>query len=218
MNGIIGFLKHIKRSDLPKEKFDEYYDIIQTNVQRLLKLINDILDISKLEVNQIKIENHPCSINHLMHEMYVFYEETFLQDSTKKLAFVLNDSENIPDLIINVDSFRLRQILINLITNAFKFTKNGFIEFGYRLDGTHILFHVADTGIGMDEELLKVIFERFRQGDDTISSKYGGTGLGLAISRELVQLMGGYMWAESESGKGTTFYFTICYEKVESEA
>ena len=214
MNGIVGFLNHIKRDNLPKEKFDEYYEIIQSNVQRLLKLVNDILDISKLEVNQLKFVKTPCDVNHLMHELHVFYDETFLHDSTKKLAFILDDSGNIPDLIINVDSFRLRQIMTNLIDNAIKFTSIGFIEFGYRVVGAHIQFHVSDTGIGIDAERLKVIFERFRQGDDTISTNYGGTGLGLAISRELTHLMGGDMWAESEPGKGSTFYFTILNEGV----
>ena len=217
MNGIVGFLNHIKSHDLSHDKMKEYHDIIHSNVQRLLKLINDILDISKLEVNQLKVVKTPCKLNDLMHELYVFYDETFLNDSAKKLAFVLNDSENIPDFTINVDPFRLRQILTNLIDNAIKFTKIGFIELGYRLDGTHILFHVSDTGIGMDGERLKVIFERFRQGDDSIATNYGGTGLGLAISRELVNLMGGEMWAESEQGKGTTFYFTILNEIVENE-
>jgi len=214
MNGIVGFLNHIKRDNLPKEKFDEYYEIIQSNVQRLLKLVNDILDISKLEVNQLKFVKTPCDVNHLMRELHVFYDETFLRDSTKKLAFILDDSGNIPDLIINVDSFRLRQIMTNLIDNAIKFTSIGFIEFGYRVVGAHIQFHVSDTGIGIDAERLRVIFERFRQGDDTISTNYGGTGLGLAISRELTHLMGGDMWAESEPGKGSTFYFTILNEGV----
>jgi len=215
MNGIIGFLNHIRRNNLSNEKLNEYYEIIDTNVQRLLKLINDIVDISKLEVNQLKIAKAPCQINDLMHELQVFYRETILEDSTKKLELMMNDSGNIPDLTVNVDSFRLQQILTNLIDNAIKFTTFGFVEFGYRLDGAHILFHVADTGIGMDEEHLKVIFKRFRQADESIASNYGGTGLGLAISTELVKLMDGEIWAESELGRGTTFYFTILNEKID---
>ena len=215
MNGIIGFLNILKRYDLPKEKFDEYYNIIQSNAQRLLKLINDILDISKLESKQLKIDKDPCHLNDLMRELHVFYEETIMQDSTKKLALVLNDSGSIPGLTINVDSYRLRQILTNLIDNAIKFTDLGFVEFGYRLDGAYILFHVTDTGIGMDDEHLNVIFERFRQADDSIAPNYGGTGLGLAISTELTRLMGGKIWVESEQGTGTTFYFIILNEKVD---
>jgi signal transduction histidine kinase len=212
MNGIIGFLNHIEHKDLPQDKLNEYYRIINSNVQRLLKLINDILDISKLEVNQLKVMKAPCQLNELMHELYVLYDEIILRDSNRKLALILDESDSLPDLTVHTDSVRLRQILTNLIDNAIKFTKIGFIEFGYRLDGDHILFHVRDTGIGMEEERVKFIFERFRQADDTISMKYGGTGLGLTISRDLVLLMGGEMWAESEAGNGATFYFTILHE------
>ena len=214
MNGIVGFLNHIENKELPKEKVKEYYKIIHSNVQRLLKLINDILDVSKLEVNQLKIAKSPCQLNELMHELYVFYDETILSNTTKKLALILDESESVPDLTINLDSVRLRQILTNLIDNAIKFTKFGFIEFGYRLDGEHVLFHVRDTGIGMDKERVQVIFDRFRQADDTIATKYGGTGLGLTISRDLSKMMGGDMWAESEPGNGTTFFFSIFREEV----
>ena len=215
MNGIVGFLNHIENKDLPQEKVKEYYKIIQNNVQRLLKLINDILDISKLEVKQLNISKTRCNLNDLMHELYVFYDETILNNTTKKLAIILDNNESIPDFNILTDSNRLRQILTNLIDNAIKFTKAGFIEFGYRLEGEHIQFHVSDTGIGMDKEQVRVIFDRFRQADDTISSKFGGTGLGLAISRELSILLGGDMWAESDKSNGSTFYFTILCEKVE---
>ena len=214
MNGIIGFLNHIENKELSRDKLKEYFRIIHSNVQRLLKLINDILDVSKLEVNQLKVVKGSCHLNELMYELYVFYDETVLRNSTKKLALILDDSGYVPDLTINVDSVRLRQILTNLIDNAIKFTKIGFIDFGYRIKGSHILFHVKDTGIGMNDERLKVIFERFRQADESIATKYGGAGLGLAISRELAHLMGGEMWAESEPGSGTSFFFTILCEEV----
>jgi signal transduction histidine kinase len=214
INGIIGFLNHIEnKEDIHKEKVKEYYKIIQNNVQRLLKLINDILDISRLEVNQLKIIKKPCLLNDLMNEIYVFYQDSILSFTNHKLVMVLDDSEMVPDLNINVDSVRLKQILTNLIDNAIKFTKIGFIEFGYKLDGNHIQFHVMDSGIGMDNEQLKIVFERFRQASDNISQQYGGTGLGLAISRNLANLMGGEMWVESEPGTGSTFYFTILCER-----
>ena len=214
MNGIVGFLNHIENKDLPQEKVKEYYRIIHSNVQRLLKLINDILDVSKLEVNQLKVVKAPCKLNELMHELYVFYDETVLHETTKKLALILDDSESVPDLTINVDPVRLRQILTNLIDNAIKFTKIGFIEFGYRIDGEYVLFHVKDTGIGMDKERVQIIFDRFRQADDTIATNFGGTGLGLTISRDLAKMMGGDMWAESEQGSGSTFFFNILCEKA----
>ena len=212
MNGIIGFLNHIENKDIPQDKVKEYYRIIQNNVQRLLKLINDILDISKLEVDQLKIVKTPCQINELMKELLLFYDETILHNTAKRLAIILDDDDMVPDLTISTDPIRIRQILTNLIDNAIKFTKCGFIEFGYQLEGTHIRFHVKDTGIGMDSDRLNVIFDRFRQADDTIAPNYGGTGLGLTISKELTQLLGGEMWAESKPNEGSTFYFTILCE------
>jgi signal transduction histidine kinase len=213
INGIIGFLHLIESKDnLHKDKLKEYYRIIHNNVQRLLKLINDILDISKLEVDQLKIVKKPCQLNDLMQEMYVFYEESILSSSSRKLAVILDEQESVPDITINVDALRLKQILTNLIDNAIKFTKIGYIEIGYGLRDEHILFHVKDTGIGMNEEQLKVVFDRFRQADESISQHYGGTGLGLAISRNLVNLMGGEMWVESVPDVGSTFYFTILNE------
>jgi len=209
MNGIIGFLNHIENKDLPQDKLKEYYKIIQNNVQRLLKLINDILDISKLEVDQLKIVKTTCRLNEIMNELFIFYDESVLHNSSKKLAIILDNNNIVPDLTIYTDSNRLRQILTNLIDNAIKFTKCGFIEFGYKLEEKHIRFHVRDTGIGMDKDRLNLIFDRFRQADDTIAPNYGGTGLGLTISRELSQLLGGEMWAESEPNYGSTFYFTI---------
>jgi len=214
MNGIIGFLNHIENNDVPQDKVKQYYKIIQNNVQRLLKLISDILDISKLEVDQLKIVKTHCRPNDLMKELYVFYEESILSTTKKKLEMILDDQHFVPDLTINTDPFRLRQVLINLIDNAIKFTKIGYIEFGYQMDGEHIRFHVRDTGIGMDSDRLKVIFDRFCQADDSIATKYGGAGLGLSISKELTYLLGGRMWAESELDMGTTFYFTILCEKV----
>ena len=212
MNGIIGFLNHIEYKDLAQDKLKEYYKIINSNIQRLLKMVNDVLDMSKLEVDQLTIVKAPCKLNELMHELFVFYNDSILSGSKKKLELILNDAETVPDLTINIDSARLKQILTNLIDNAIKFTKLGYIEFGYKISDGYAQFHVTDTGVGMDENGVNVIFERFRQADDTIAQKYGGTGLGLAISKELTNLMGGKIWAESEKGKGSTFYFTVLLE------
>ena len=214
MNGIIGFLNHIEYKDLQQDKVKEYYKIINNNIQRLLKMVNDVLDMSKLEVEQLVIVKTPCKLNELMQDLFLLYNDSILGGSKKKLELVLDESGSIPDFTINADSVRLRQILTNLIDNAIKFTKIGYIEYGYEIDGAHIRFHVTDTGIGMDEKGLKVIFDRFRQADDSIAPKYGGTGLGLTISKELINLMGGKIWAESEKGKGSTFYFTILMDKI----
>ncbi|MDR2039296.1 MAG: hypothetical protein LBQ60_15340 [Bacteroidales bacterium] len=215
MNGIIGLLNIITDKDLPLDRQKEYIGIINSNSQRLLKLINDILDISKLEVGQLQIVRSECRVNELMQELRVFYDAV-LQDSRKRLVLIFDDSDAILDFTAYLDPFRLKQILSNLIDNAIKFTEFGYIKYGYRWKEDKILFYVEDTGVGMNEDQLKVIFDRFRQANDDISAKYGGTGLGLAISKNLVNLMGGEIWVASEAGMGTTFYFSVSYVKTKN--
>ena len=209
MNGILGFLGLIGQKDLPPEKLDEYIKIINSNSQRLLKLIDDILDISKLEVGQLKISRTECQLYDIMQELNVFYTEIIMHGPKKRLTLLFDDSDIVPGLIVNTDSSRVKQVLSNLIDNAIKFTEYGYIRFGYFLRETYIQFFVEDTGIGMEDDQLKVVFERFRQADESVAQKYGGTGLGLAISKNLIDLLGGKMWATSQPGVGTTFFFTI---------
>ena len=209
MNGILGFLGLIGQKNLSSDKLDEYINIIHSNSQRLLKLIDDILDISKLEVGQLKISKAECYFNEIMQELNVFYTEIIRHGPRKRLTLIFDDSDAIPELIVHTDSSRVKQVLSNLIDNAIKFTEYGFIRFGYRLQETDILLYVEDTGIGMDENQVRIVFERFRQADESVAQKYGGTGLGLAISKNLIELMGGRMWATSQPGVGTTFFFTI---------
>jgi len=125
------------------------------------------------------------------------------------IKIILNKPQNKLDLILNFDAYRLKQILSNLIGNATKFTNKGYIEFGYIFKNEVIEFFVKDTGIGIPKENLEMIFDRFRQVDETLSREYGGTGLGLAISKQLVNLMDGDIWVKSEVGKGSTFYFAL---------
>ncbi len=215
MNGILGFLGLIEQKGLPSEKQKEYIKIINSNSQRLLKLIDDILDISKLEVGQLKIVKTCCQLNEIMQELDMFYNEVVLRSPKKKLTLILDDSESIPGFMACIDPTRVKQILSNLIDNAIKFTEYGYIRYGYRIQETNILFFVEDTGVGMDEQQLNIVFERFRQADENVAQKYGGTGLGLAISKNLVNLMGGRIWVISQLNKGTTFFFTIPYESEE---
>jgi signal transduction histidine kinase/ligand-binding sensor domain-containing protein len=211
LNGIIGFLNIITQNELPANKMKEYLNIIDGNGQRLLKLINDILDISKLEVGQLQIVKSESSVNAMMEELNIFYNEAILQNPKKKLALIFDDSEAIPNFTACIDPLRIRQVLSNLIDNAIKFTEYGYIKYGYRPEGNKILFYVEDTGTGLNEKQVEVIFDRFRQANDDISAKYGGTGLGLAISKNLVTLMNGEMWVISEPGEGSTFFFTVEY-------
>ena len=212
MNGIIGFAKLLKKASITPEQKDKYVDIINTSGGHLLSLINDIIDISKIDAKQLVINETDINVNKLINELYsIYYSQLMLSCKTKiqlKSSTCLADDKS----FIVSDEIRLRQILNNLLSNATKFTEKGIIEFGYTIKDKEIVFHVKDSGIGISEDKQQVIFERFRQGDGNIEKLYGGTGLGLAISKACVELLGGKIWVNSLSNDGTTFYFSIPYK------
>lgn len=208
MNAIIGFsklLKYLNNDETAKKA--EYIDIINKKGQDLLNIINDILDIAKIEANELIIEKNNCNISETLNDVY----KSFL--FSNKIEFNLIDNNK--NLNIITDSFRLKQILTNIINNAFKFTNKGKIEFGYELETINnkemVKFFVSDTGIGIPKEKLNVIFERFRQINESDAKDFGGTGLGLSICHKLITILNGEIWAESILNEGTTFYFTIPY-------
>ena len=219
LNGIVGFLQFFKSNDMSSERRHEYIKIINNSSSQLTRLIDDIMDVSKIDAKLMTITPVPVDLNELMNEVLVFFN-TYLQVNNKnRVELILDDSEKIDHCIIYADILRLRQILNNLISNAIKFTEKGFIRFGYRKSEPDLLeFVVEDSGIGMHSDQLEIIFERFRQADLGNARRfYGGTGLGLTISRSLVQLKGGQMWVESTEGVGSSFYFTISYLPVNHE-
>lgn len=214
MNGIIGFTKLIENDNLNEEMRKSYINIIDKSTNQLLTIINDIIDISKIEAGQLELHDTKCTINFLLYELFTFFQsetkiiEKDIQISSKKALSNLNSS-------IIVDDNRLRQILINLISNALKYTEIGLVEFGYMLpENDKITFFVKDTGIGIPNEKHKMIFDRFVQADNV--SSQSGTGLGLSISKGLVELMGGKIWLKSEVGKGTCFYVQIPFSPVQN--
>jgi signal transduction histidine kinase/ActR/RegA family two-component response regulator len=212
MNGIIGFSELLMRLNIEHDKLNQYIHIINNSSHQLLNIINDIVDISKIEAGQVKLNLAPVKINQLIYDTEALYKT---QASIKNLfiykAFGLGDAES----EIITDDTRLRQILNNLLNNALKYTHSGSITFGYVFKEDFLEFYVSDTGIGIAEENQQLIFERFRQVDTNDASKYGGTGLGLSISLAFVKLLGGEIWVKSEYGKGSTFYFTIPFKPVQ---
>lgn len=214
MNGILGFAEMLNDDSLPDAERKKYIDIINSNGKVLINLIDDIIDFAKIEAGQIKIIKHDFSINALMTQIYnSFLTESLKSESNVELLLEkgLSDSE----CYASTDPVRLRQIITNLIGNAYKFTTKGHIKFGYKpVEGEYLEFFVEDTGIGIKEEKLGIIFDRFVQADNSRSRKYSGSGLGLAISKGFVDLLGGTMWAKSVVQKGSTFYFKIPFEKV----
>jgi PAS domain S-box-containing protein len=212
MNGILGFAEMLNDDNLTMADRKKYLDIINNNGKMLISLIDDIIDFAKIEAGQIKVVHSDFSLNSLLTQVH----SSFLSESLKKeksnVRLVLTKAFDNENCYIKSDPNRIRQILTNLVSNAFKFTNDGYIEFGYRVASKNkLMFYVRDTGIGIPPKKLKVIFERFIQADSSPTRKYGGSGLGLAISRGLVELLGGKMWAESDVGKGSTFYFTVPY-------
>lgn len=213
MNAILGFSQLLAIPDLPDVKRKQYIDIINSKGNMLVKLINDIIDASKVEAGQLTIIKVPFTLNNLLNNINKFYQKEKILQQREAVEISLEMPPDTDSLEINTDEGRLEQVLTNLIGNALKFTERGFVKFGYTVETDCILFFVKDTGIGIDPKMQQYIFERFRQVDDGASKKYGGTGLGLAISRGIVQLMGGKIWVESIPGEGTTFFFTIPYRQ-----
>jgi len=212
MNGILGFANLLRDPGLSEEKRDLYLKHIDHSSQQLLNIIDDIIDISKIESEQLKISNKPVRINGILDEIYSSFFHRIRGDAPgqKKVAFNLKKGNNSHDFTIVTDDFRLSQVFNNLIGNAIKFTNEGQINFGYNLkENRYIEFFVSDTGIGIPNNKIRLIFDRFGQVNQTDSLQPTGTGLGLPISKSLVNLMGGEMWVESELGEGCTFYFTL---------
>jgi len=210
MNGILGFAEMLNDDNITEANRKKYVEIINSNGKMLMNLIDDIIDFAKIEAGQIKILKQEFSLNTLLTQIH----SSFLAESLKKektnVKLRIRKAFSNEDCFIQTDPNRLRQILTNLVGNSFKFTQEGYIEFGYNLpENGFIEFYVRDTGIGIPPDKIDQVFERFVQADYSRSRKYSGSGLGLAISRAFVELLGGKMWATSEVKKGSTFSFNI---------
>ena len=210
MNAIIGFSNLLKYDDNTPEERDEYIEIINNRGNDLLKIISDIIDLSKIESGSLSLINTNILINDFIRNSFEEYKLLSTKKFHKDLEYRLIIPEDIiDDFQINIDALRLKQVLNNLFENSIKFTNSGFIEIGYTVENDNLIFFVKDSGIGIDEDKLKIIFDRFRQADDSHSKLFGGAGLGLSIARKLVDMMGGQIWAESVINEGASFYFTI---------
>jgi len=210
MNAIIGFSSVLSQGNISKQETEEYTNLIISNGNHLLNLINDIIDISKIDSGQIKIMPRSTDINALLKELYHLFHSQLTAHEKYDVQLYMHAPAKA--LCAVTDKTRLRQILSNLLNNSMKFTSAGYIDFGYEVQSGHLLFYVKDTGIGIPPEKQPYIFERFRQAASSAEKLYGGAGLGLSIAQTCSQLLGGDIWLESEEGEGTTFYFTISYE------
>jgi hypothetical protein len=206
MNGILGFADLLSTPDLNGEKQQEYIQIIQKSGQRMLSIINDLIDISKIEAGMVNLRFSKININEILREIYDFFKPEAKGKNIQLFCKIPHADEQAE---INTDKTKVNAILINLIKNALKFTEQGYIEFGYVLKNNHFEFYVKDSGIGIPDERKEAVFDRFVQADVEDKRAFQGAGLGLSISKSYVEMLGGNIWLNSEAGKGSTFYFTI---------
>ncbi len=211
MNGILGFVGLLKEPMLTGQQQKEYIDIIEKSGVRMLNIINDIIDISKIESGLMTIHKAASNINDQID--YVF---TFFKPEVEAKGMKLSCTKSLPSeaSMIETDREKIFAILINLVKNAIKYSHEGYIEFGYVKKDDFLEFFVKDTGIGIPKDRQEDVFERFIQADITDKMAKQGAGLGLSISRAFVEMLGGTIWVDSEEGKGSTFYFTIPYQKA----
>ncbi|MEA3446551.1 MAG: PAS domain S-box protein, partial [Bacteroidota bacterium] len=212
MNSIIGFSDLLIEGGLSEEFIKKYLKIISNNGEHLLQLIDDIIDIAKIESNQLTITQKTFDLHTLLDETEMNFEK-HSQIVEKALSIRLDNIVDKPKIVYS-DEFRIKQLLYNLIQNAIKFTKSGTICFGYLdTEKDKLIFYVKDTGIGIEPEYHEQIFKRFEQANHNTTENYAGTGLGLSICKGIVELLNGKMWLKSEPNKGSTFYFSIPYNK-----
>jgi PAS domain S-box-containing protein len=213
MNGILGFTELLREPNLTSDEQQDYIQIIQISGARMLNTINNIVDISKIESGLTKINITETNLNEKIEFTYKFFKP---EAESKGLQLLFKNGLPSKDVLIKTDNEKVYAILTNLVKNAIKFTYDGSIEFGYEKKGEYLEFFVKDSGVGIPEKQQKLIFERFRQGNESHNRSFEGSGLGLSIAKSYVEMLGGEIWVESEEGKYTTFYFTIPYI-VESE-
>jgi PAS domain S-box-containing protein len=213
MNGIMGFSMMLTDPHLPEETRDSYMRIVNSSCEQLLHIVNDIIDISKIEAGQIEVDESPFDLKILLNEVFTFYSSSAQEKGVRFEIDAQRCNLNSNSWIIT-DRTKLRQIFDNLIGNAIKFTPSGKIIVHCELTEGYIRFEVEDTGIGIESELQSVIFERFRQVESSFNKSYGGTGLGLAITKAYVEKLGGNISVRSKFGKGSVFSFTLPFKQA----
>ena len=217
MNAILGFSELLQHEGIQPEDRQEYIKLIHDKGNDLMNIISDLIDLSRIEAGDMKLVKTHIPINDLILEIFeqVKKEKNLKGKDEVQVRYRIREDA---EYTILSDKNRLRQVFNNLLGNAMKFTSEGYIELGYDLKDDHVRFHVRDSGIGITPENQKLIFERFRQEDNSYTRKHGGTGLGLAISKQIVELLGGEISVESKPGQGAGFYFTLPLEQTAGPA
>ncbi|MGV8946971.1 MAG: CHASE domain-containing protein [Lutibacter sp.] len=206
MNAILGFSELLEQPELTDEKQKKYFEIIKKSGKRLLNVINDIIDISKVEAGQMEVLISEVNITEQINEVYAFFSP---EAKKKGISLVINNLLSLNENTIKSDSHKINTILVNLVKNAIKYCEEGTIEIGVEKKESFFEFYVKDTGAGIPKDRQKAIFDRFVQADIEDVRALQGSGLGLSISKAYVEMLGGKIWLESELREGSTFYFTI---------
>jgi len=213
MNSIVGFSELLKERSISDAEKNEYLGLIAKSSDQLLNIVNEVLDISLIETGNISVNKKRVQLNNLMDELYISHKHLINNDISFSLSKGLPDTNG----LILADRIKVRQVLNNLLNNAFKFTESGYVRYGYSLVNDDLEFFIEDTGIGIEPEYHNKIFDRFLKIGRENIRLYDGVGLGLAICKGNVELLKGKIWVESEPGKGSKFFFTIPYEPVFEE-
>jgi signal transduction histidine kinase/CheY-like chemotaxis protein len=215
VNGIIGLTSMLRKTELDEQQ-GKFLDLLEVSSQSLLGVINDVLDISKIEAGKFNIIHKPSQVRQTIHSVFDLLK---YKADEQGIELILEIDDELPETLL-LDSLRLNQILLNLLSNAIKFTERGFVKLQVDVlqrinDNVRIAFNVVDSGIGIAADRLDKIFDSFEQAEPDTISKYGGTGLGLTIVKRLVELKGGELTVNSDLGKGSTFSFTNWYKIAE---
>ena len=210
MNAILGFSNMLKRNNLSNEKKQKYLDFIESGGKRLLRIISDIVDLSKMDTNHLTLSYEICNLNKLITKIQ---EQFNLNNKNETQKIIVKNGLSDDNSFIITDQTRLEQILSNLIENAVRYAPDGNVKVSYKKEGQTLVFYVKDEGSGIEKKDQESIFGRFQQVENKYSGTITSTGLGLSIVKELTELMKGKVWVKSEEGEGATFYFTIPYQK-----
>ncbi len=215
LNAILGFTNLMNQPKTSEDERKAYAKFVADSCKSLTNMVDEMIEIAQIESNQKKIQRVKCNITDLLEHVYYHVKRSPEKGNKKDVDLVLDRSLLEKDVIIDTDPTLLKQVLLNLIDNALKFTSKGFIKFGYNLRKTHLLFYVKDTGIGIPENERDQVFDNFTKGQNSTNELYRGVGLGLALSKRILHLLLGKIWFVSTINQGSTFYFTIPYNDIE---
>jgi signal transduction histidine kinase/CheY-like chemotaxis protein len=216
LNAIVGFSELLKDPNLSAQSKNTYISHINSSGGYLLQLINNVVDISKIESGQLSINKVEFRVNDIMEDLRKQFEEQKKEMGRAGVALIVKNADQSNDFIISTDKARFKQIMINLLENAFKHTEQGFVEFGYKIKEENLMeVYVKDSGHGFSMERLEIIFNRYKKLSDNQNQPFDGSALKLTISKNLIKLLGGNIWANSKIGEGSTFYFTLPFKLID---